>query len=48
MLLKQITKTWYHIRKPRTVTENKISLRAYRDDLKAARRQVHIDAKEYQ
>lgn len=30
MLLKQITRSWYHIRKPREITENKISLQNYR------------------
>jgi len=29
-MLKQITQFCYHIRKPRTVTDNKISLRNYR------------------
>jgi hypothetical protein len=30
-MLKKITQFWYHIRKPRTITDNKVSLRDYRN-----------------
>ncbi len=34
MLLKHLTCRWYHIRKPRVITENKLSLIEYRKTLR--------------
>jgi len=38
----------YYVRKPRILSENDLSLKEYRKSLRDARRNVHIEAKEYQ
>lgn len=47
-MLRQLCLYYYRIRKPRVATVNSISLLNYRKELRDARRNVHIEANEYQ
>jgi hypothetical protein len=47
MMLARI-RCFYHVRKPRVLSENDKSFRDYKLSMREARRQVHIEAKDYQ
>lgn len=38
----------YKVTKPRIMTENMRSLKTYREDLKKARKNIHMEATQYQ